>query len=76
MVFIQVSNSIACIDMDKKVTYINLENFEIDKQLQAAYDGQLTSISLNEMRHEIAVGDEAGEIKVFSNLDGKLIYLD
>ena len=28
------------------------------------------------MKHEIAVGDEAGEIKVFSNLDGKLVYLD
>lgn len=39
MVFIPLSNSIACIDLDKKVTYIGLENFEIDKQLQAAYDG-------------------------------------
>ena len=76
IVFIPLSNSIACIDLDRKVTYINLETFEIDKQLQAAYDGQLTSICHNEMRHEIAVGDESGEIKVFSNLDGKLIYLD
>ena len=33
MVYIQLSNSIACIDLDKKVTYINLETFEIDKQL-------------------------------------------
>lgn len=31
---------------------------------------------LNELSHEIAVGDEAGEIKVFSNLDGKLVHLD
>jgi WD40 repeat protein len=36
----------------------------------------LTSLCLNELSHEIAVGDEAGEIKIFSNLDGKLVYLD
>ena len=28
------------------------------------------------MSHEIAVGDEAGEIKIFNNLDGKLLFLD
>lgn len=76
MVFIPLSQNIACIDMDKKVTYINLENNKIEKQLQAAYDGQLTTICLNEIKHEIAVGDEAGEIKVFNNLDGKLLFLD
>ena len=76
MVYIVVSQTIACIDMDKKVTYINLQTNLIEKQLQAAYDGQLTAISLNELNHEIAVGDEAGEIKIFSNLDGKLLFLD
>ena len=28
------------------------------------------------MKHEIAVGDEAGEVKVFNNLDGRLLFLD
>lgn len=28
------------------------------------------------MKHEIAVGDDSGEIKLFSNLDGKLVHLD
>ena len=27
------------------------------------------------MRHEIAVGDENGEIKIFNNLDGKLLHI-
>jgi WD40 repeat protein len=76
MVYIPVSHSIACIDLDKKVSYVNLNDYCIEKQLQAAYDGQLTTICLSEMRHEIAVGDENGEIKVFSNLDGKLLHLD
>ena len=76
MVYIPLNQNIACIDLDKKVTYISLENNRIEKQLQAAYDGQLTAITLNEINHEIAVGDEAGEIKVFSNLDGKLLHLD
>ena len=76
MVYISVSNCIACIDLDRKVSYISLENCTIEKQLQAAYDGQLTSIALSEIRHEIAVGDENGEVKIFSNLDGKLLYLD
>lgn len=76
MVYISLNQNIACIDLDKKVTYINLETNKIEKQLQAAYDGQLTTICLNEINHEIAVGDEAGEIKVFSNLDGKLLFLD
>jgi len=48
----------------------------LTKQLEAAYDGQLTTICLNEARHEVAVGDEVGEIKIFSNLDGKLVHLD
>ena len=76
MVYIPLSNSIAAIDSDKKISYINLDKMKIEKQLQAAYDGQLTSICLNESRHEIAVGDDAGEIKIFSNTDGKLIFLD
>ena len=76
MVYIPLNQNIACIDMDKKVTYINLQNNKIEKQLQAAYDGQLTSICLNEVKHEIAVGDESGEIKIFNNLDGKLLFLD
>lgn len=62
--------------MNKKVTYINIENNKVEKQLQAAYDGQLTSICLNEIKHEVAVGDESGEVKVFNNLDGKLLFLD
>ena len=36
----------------------------------------MTSICNNDPRHEIAVGDESGEIKIFSNLDGKLVHLD
>ena len=39
MVYIPLSQNIACIDMDKKVTYINLETNKLEKQLQAAYDG-------------------------------------
>ena len=39
MVYIPVSQNIACIDLDKKVTYINLQSQKIEKQLQAAYDG-------------------------------------
>ena len=76
MVYIPVSNCIACIDLDRKVSYIGLESCTIEKQLQAAYDGQLTSICLSEIRHEIAVGDESGEIKIFNNLDGKLLHID
>ena len=49
---------------------------QISKQLEASYDGQLTTICLNEFKHEIAVGDDAGEVKIFSNLDGKLLHLD
>jgi len=49
---------------------------EIEKQIEAAYDGQLTSICYNDQRDEVAVGDDAGEIKVFSNRDGKMLHLD
>ena len=44
--------------------------------MEAAYDGELTSITINEQRHEVAVGDEAGELKIFNNLDGKIVFLD
>lgn len=49
---------------------------QIEKQLEAAYEGSLTSICVNEIKHQIAVGDDSGEIKLFSNLDGKLLHLD
>ena len=76
MIYIPLTHNLACIDSEKKVSYINLESLKVEKQLQAAYDGNLTAICLNEARHEIAVGDESGEIKIFSNTDGKLLFLD
>ena len=76
MVYISVSNQLACIDQCRKVSYLNLDQMQIEKQLEASYDGQLTTICLNELKHEIAVGDDSGEIKLFSNLDGKLVHLD
>lgn len=39
----------------------------ITKQIEAAYDGNLTCLSINEHRDEIAVGDDSGELKVFNN---------
>ena len=39
MIFIPVSKSIACIDTDRKVTYLSLETMQVTKQLEAAYDG-------------------------------------
>ena len=49
---------------------------EISKQIEAAYDGQLTSICYNEARDQVAVGDDAGEIKVFDVKNGKMLHLD
>ena len=76
MVYVPLTNSLVTIDAEKKVSYVNGDKLTIEKQLQAAYDGNLTSICPNDVRHEIAVGDEAGEIKVFNNTDGKLLFLD
>ena len=76
MLYISLTNNLVSIDGEKKVSYINLDTMRIEKQLQAAYDGNLTAICLNDTKHEIAVGDEAGEIKVFNNTDGKLVFLD
>lgn len=76
MVYIPNSNSIACIDINRKLSYLQLDNLEITRQIEAAYDGQLSSICLNEYRDEVAVGDESGEIKIFSNYNGKLLHLD
>mmetsp|Transcript_11123 Transcript_11123/g.18663 ORF Transcript_11123/g.18663 Transcript_11123/m.18663 type:complete len:92 (+) Transcript_11123:1585-1860(+) len=76
MVYINLSNQLACIDREKKISYISLKSMRIEKQLQGAFDGHLTSIALNKKSHIIAVGDDAGEIKLFSNLDGKLVHLD
>ena len=76
MVYVPMTNCIVCIDLCRKITYLKLDTMQVEKQLEAAYDGALTCIALNEQRHEIAVGDEAGEVKIFSNLDGKMIFLD
>ena len=48
MIYVGLSNSIVCIDGEKKVSYINMDSMTIEKQLQAAYDGGLTAICLNE----------------------------
>lgn len=76
MVYIKVSKQLACLDSDKKVSYVNLHQMNVDKQLQAAFEGSLTCIAYNDTTHEIAVGDSVGEIKIFSNLDGSLNHLD
>ena len=49
---------------------------EISKQIEAAYDGQLTSLCYNEARDQVAVGDDTGEIKVFDIKNGKMLHLD
>jgi len=76
MCYIPTTNSIACIDVNRKLSFLQLDNMEITKQIEAAYDGQLTSICYNDHRDEVAVGDDAGEIKVFNVKDGRMLHLD
>ena len=76
MVYIPSSHSLAIIDTNRKLSYLSLDHMEITHSIEAAYDGQLTTICYNEHRDEVAVGDDCGEIKVFGNNDARMLHLD
>ena len=76
MVYIPNTNCLAIIDTNRKLSYLSLDHMEITHSIEAAYDGQLTTICYNEHRDEVAVGDDSGEIKVFGNNDARMLHLD
>ena len=77
MTFSPGSNTLCCIDTNRKLSFLRLHGqMEISKQIEAAYDGQLTSLCYNEARDQVAVGDDTGEIKVFDIKNGKMLHLD
>jgi WD40 repeat protein len=76
MAYVPHQNFLAVIDTKRRLSYLSLDRMEITHSIEAAYDGQLTCVAYNEQRDELAVGDDAGEIKVFSFRDGRMLHLD
>jgi len=76
MDYLTDSNSLGVLDLNRKLHFFSLDSGSVTLSIEAAYDGNLTSISYNCLRNEVAVVDEAGEIKVFSTRDGKMLYLN
>ena len=75
LVYMYATHSVAVID-STKIQVLSLDQLEITHSIQATYDGGLTSICYNGQRNEVAVGDQGGEIKIFSTRDGSLIHID
>lgn len=71
-----LNNSLAAIDSNRRLYFLDLNGFQVTHSIEAAYDGQLTVLCYNSQRHEVAVGDDAGEIKIFNCNDGKMLHLD
>ena len=76
MAYLPYANTIAVIDTHRKLSYVSLDNMQVTQTIEAAYDGTLTTVTYNDQRDEVAVGDDSGEIKVFSNSDGRMLHLD
>jgi len=76
LAFIPYSNNIALIDLSRRIQIYSIDNNEMIFAIEAAYDGNLTAITFNSQRNEVAVADEVGEIKIFSTISGKMVYID
>ena len=58
---------------DRKLSFWDMTQYRLYRQIQASYDGDLNQVSMSP--DLVAVADDNGEVKVFHFGNGKLIHL-
>ena len=62
--------------LDKRVSYWNLDQGKVIKQLQAGLEVDVPCMALSPDGELIVVGDSTGELKVFTAIDCRLVHME
>ena len=62
--------------LDRRVTYWNLDQGKVLKQLQAGLEVDVPCMALSADGELIVVGDSSGELKVFTAADCRLVHIE
>ena len=69
-------NQLLALGLDKRVTYWDLDRLQVIRQLQASYEVEVNSLALSQDGELIVIGDETGEVKVFTYADCRLVHIE
>lgn len=70
------TNELLAMGQDHRITYWNLGTLKSVRQLQAGYEVNVNAFSISPDGKLIIVGDETGEIKVFTYSDCRLVHIE
>lgn len=76
MVFNSQANELLALSIDKRVTYWSVNDKKITKQLQAGLESEVNALEVSPDGQLIVVGDDSGEMKLFTYDDCRLIHMD
>jgi len=69
-------NQLLALGLDQRVTYWNLQSQEVLRQLQASYEVEVNALATSMDGELVVVGDDSGEVKVFTNVDCRLAHIE
>ena len=70
------SNELLILGQDRHIKYWSLKDKCLTKKLQADEDAEVTSMAVSPDGHLIVVGNAAGEMKLFTYEDFRLIHVE
>ena len=76
MVYNEKADELVALGLDKRVTYWSVKDRKLIKQLQAGFEAEVNTVAVSADGQIIVVGDENGEMKLFTYDDCRLIYMD
>ena len=69
-------NELVTLGLDRRLTFWSIEKRKMITQLQADFEADLTSISISPDGQLILLGNEQGEMKLFTAQDHRLIHYE
>jgi WD40 repeat protein len=63
------TNELLALGLDKRITYWSINEQKLVKQLQAGFGADINSMSMSPDGQLIVVGDDIGEMKLFTYQD-------
>lgn len=72
----QLNEQLLVLGLDKRVTYWDLTSCSLLRQLQASYETDVNCMALSSDGELVVVGDETGEVKVFTYADCRLVHIE
>lgn len=70
------ANELLALGQDHRVTYWDVKEMKSVRQLQAGFEVNINAFSVSPDGQLIIVGDETGEIKVFTYADCRLVHIE